>query len=239
MSFDRKTVADRHSDAPGYSYAGDVAYEGNASVSRFSESLNNARRIALPSGDKGHWTAAVAGRAVDDYTLTPLSRGFIAHWFYEMEKRVYDGDMMSDTLDRPEVDDIDRILDKTSGALGRVRMQGNYYMDNSGAKIRDYGYFSLRRTEDGRWWSGKSDMAAMPYREWSPSELAAEDWKMAGLDDGGGAYPYHEKSAHVKLDPELYVGESGGGGRMSKATEHNGVGDASVILHVGDLGILP
>lgn len=237
LSFDRTALERRNVAATDYSYKGDLVYEGRATVSLFEESLDyHARKQALPTMRPGHWTEAVAGRAVDNYTLSPLTRGFVAHWFYEIERRVHDGDLMASKLDRAPRDDIDEILDKDKGSLGRVPMKANYCEDHTGKKIRDYGFSSLRRTENGRWWNKpgvgeKDDNSKMPYRYWSPAELAKDDaWKMAANDVKDG-----EQVATVALDQELYVRENSGGTELTKARKHTGGPDSSVDYKFSDV----
>lgn len=216
LSLDRNAVANRTEDAPDYSYEGDEAYQGRAAVSEFSEGDEKVHKSVLPK-ENGHWTEAVAGRAVDNYTLSPITRGIVAHWFYETEKRVYDDNLMAEKLTRPEKDDIDVILDKDNGSLGRVAVKGNYYEDDEGDVVRYYGHFSLRRTEKGRWHEGA---AVKPYRYWASGALAIDDnWKMAAtknVDDGD--YPYHEQTASVKCDELFYVLEGSDGSKLEKAT---------------------
>lgn len=200
LSFDRTALTQRTLSATDYSYKGDLVYGGRATVSQFAESLDyHARKRALPSGNAGHWTEAVAGRAVDNYTLSPVTRGFIAHWFYETERRVHDGKLMSDKLNRAPRDDIDEILDKNKGSLGRVPMKGNYYEDDTGEKIRDYGYISFRRTEISRR-EGKS------YREGTPRQLASGGWADAALNGDSRDNPVKFESGD-----DFYVREESSG----------------------------
>jgi len=166
------------------SYQGDEVYQGRTSVSQFNETLDTAQKAMLPSG--GHWTEAVGGRAIDDYTLSPVTRGMVAHWFYETERRVYEGKLMSESFDRPEKDDLDTILDKASRSLGRAKVKGNYYEDNAAMRIRHYGYHSLRRTEAGhdvRTGDGYDNVVS--YRAWSPGKLAGGGWKRAAVTVDG------------------------------------------------------
>lgn len=218
MSLDRNAVANRDADAPDYSYAGDAVYQGDAYVSEFAENSEQEHRAIRP--EHGFWTEVVAGRAKDNYTLSPLTRGFIAHWFYEIERRVYDDDLMAEQLERSEKDALDTILDKDAGQLGRVRMQGNYYKDDEGAVIRDYGYFSLRRTEIGRW-ENQEDEDMMPYRFWEPSALAEDNWRKAALNGGSVDSEYYEKLATVRLDGDLYVSEGQATGQELRHAKGN------------------
>lgn len=200
LSFDRTALTQRTDDATDYSYHGDSAYEGSAKVSQFAESLDYLARKQTVLGQQGHWTEAVAGRAVDNYTLTPVTRGFIAHWFYETESRVHDGKLMSDKLNRAPRDDIDEMLDKDKGSLGRAQMKGNYYEDNTGTKIRDYGYISFRRTEISR-------QEGQSYREGTPGQLASGAWINAALNEE------ESEDNPIKFNPgdDFYVREGSGG----------------------------
>lgn len=199
LSFDRTALTQRTDDATDYSYRGDLAYEGRDKVSQFAESLDSFARKQTVFGIQGHWTEAVAGRAVDNYTLTPVTRGFIAHWFYETERRVHDGTQMSDNLNRAQRDDIDEMLDKDKGSLGRAQMKGNYYEDNTGKKIRDYGYISFRRTEISR-------QEGQSYREGTSGQLASGAWINAALGEKDS------EDSPIKFEPgdDFYVREGSG-----------------------------
>lgn len=150
-----------------YSYAADPAGGAGVKVSNFDAGLQHVD-VAPSSKYDGSWTKAVAGGIIDNYTLTPLTRGFIAHWYYQIDHQVYDGDVMSDTIDRPPEDEIDKILKK--GTIGRARMHGNYLYDiKHHEQIRDFGYYCLQRTL-ASYWNGEDD--AVPYRAWAASKLA-------------------------------------------------------------------
>lgn len=228
LSFDCTALTRRNSPATDYSYGGNQSFDGRDSVSKFSEKLDTyARKRVLPQGGTGHWTEAVAGRALDNYTLTPLTRGMVAHWFYEVEKRVYDDKLMKEKLNRAAKDDIDTIFDNKGNVLGRVQMKGNYYEDGTGNRIRDYGYFALRRSDDGRWWTDKGEESQKPYRYWTSAELANNDkWQMA-LD---------EKTATVRLGVELYISkDTPRGAAWTETTDHTGGGDGAVTYEFSDL----
>lgn len=229
LSFDRMALAHRLDYATDYSYRGDLAYNGRASVSQFAEKLDfYARKRVLPTGSSGHWTEAVAGRMLDNYTLTPVTRGFVAHWFYETEKRVYDGKQMSERLNRAQRDDIDEILDKDKGALGRVRMKGNYYEDNTGKVIREYGYFSLRRSESAR----EPDKS---YRSQDSKQLAGGGWKMAQVGEEIEDDEEREKTAEVTFHSKLYITVEEDGGSELKNAKGSGTAGASETYDFGNL----
>ena len=95
-------------------------------------------------------------------------------------------------------------------------------IDDEGGAVRDYGYFSLRRTEKGRWHEGAA--VKKTYRYWAPGSLAdGDNWKMAALensDGGDDGYKYHEQTASVVCDDELfYVRESSVGSELGNATK--------------------
>ncbi len=86
---------DREHREVDYSYAGDSAGGDAVKVSNFDVGNCHVDFVG-ESGYGSYWTKAVAGGIVDDYALTPLSRGFVAHWYHLLEQRVYGDDLMSE-----------------------------------------------------------------------------------------------------------------------------------------------
>ena len=155
ISFDKS-----ESEEPDYSYKDDADAGGaTAKVSDFGDKLRIDR---VGNTDfEGPWTKAVASYVRDSYTLTPLSRGFVAHWFHENERRM---EQMGESDAKDTA--LDEILAR--GKLGRTEMEGKnlWY---KGEKVRQYGYYSLQRNEYAR--TGY-DSDRLPYRAWPAGSLA-------------------------------------------------------------------
>ena len=200
-----------------YSYDGSDVGGGRANVSQ----LESPEHIDVVPNDgiDGHFTKAVAGGLVDHYALTPLSRGFAAFWVHETERRVYDGETMSSTLDRPDEGPMDVLLKK--GTLGRTEMSGNYRYDNFGEKVREYGHYSLQRNLSSYWQKsgGEGDDEHIPYRGWDSGALNERDtdkdidyWEYAA---DSGVHGTSERIASVKIDADSFIKENNLGARPS------------------------
>lgn len=213
-----------------YSYEGSDVEGGSADVSQFGgrEHLD----VVPNDGIDGHFTKAVAGGMKDDYALSPLARGFAAFWVHEIEHRVYDGDLMSDALDRPDEDSMDVMLKK--GHLGRAEMFGNYRYDSEGQKVREYGHYAIQRNLASYWRPGDANR---PYRGWDAGALNGPDgsgeeaWKHAKYP--GDWNPGSESYATVKSGSDDFMKSSNPGQRPNKGA---GSGDSAYSYHF--MGVL-
>lgn len=165
-----------------YSYEGSGAGDVRAHVSEITETDH----VDVVPADKvdGHFLKAVAGNVTDNYTLTPLARGFAEYWFHETEHRVYDGELMSRSSVRLNQHAVDRML--KSGSLGRTPMHGNYRYDENGVKVRHFGYYSLQRNLASY---PDANGENPPYRMWQAGALVQED--------GGRRYWEHVKDGET------------------------------------------
>lgn len=187
ISFDKD-----HEYEPEYSYKND-----NGTTAKVSDFEHSRIERVANAEFKGAWTRSVAAYVRDNYTLTPLSRGFIAHWFFRNERKMSEAGMSD-----PKDSAIDTML--ADGGLGRVSMEGKD-LDYKGVKARMYGYYSLQRNDCGR--TGY-DPDRLPYRAWSAGSLADPDaaggsavWRSKVYDGyvGGGAHgSVADETASVK-----------------------------------------
>lgn len=193
---------------PVYSYGGDAA--GTAKVSDFD--LSHIDRVGNAEF-KGAWTKAVAAYVRDSYTLTPLSRGFVAHWFRENERLLEE--KMADNVEVSKDSALYDILGQ-KGKIGRAEMVGKDLRHN-GSVVRKYGYYSLQRNDYGR---NGFDSDRLPYRAWDAGALADPD--AASIDDS----IWHSKVY------EGFVGDppaSGDADDRLASADHNEVDGGEVI----------
>lgn len=121
-------------------------------------------------GFPGAWVKFVRAKAMDDYTLTPLTRGFVAFWYH----------------------DNDRKMERTSAGAGEDVMGGDNPLEemlNEEAKRvemigknlgdRKYGHYMLVRSEQGRISEDRQ-----PYRTWPAGNLLPSEWRRCGRGDG-------------------------------------------------------
>lgn len=142
-------------DAFMHSYEGDP----NGGTLAVSEYATNKIEGVADADFEGPWTKVVAAKVKDDYTLTPLTRGFVAFWYGENDRRIED---MGGNATEGVLDDI------LKDGIGRVEMVGK---DLTG---RDYGYYCLQRNEYGR----------KGYRTWDAGNLALNSaWQNYVLSD--------------------------------------------------------
>lgn len=198
-----------------YDYTGSSA-GGTRQVSEIAESDH----IDVVPSDlvDGHFAKAVAGNVTDNYTLTPLARGFVEFWYHEAERRVHDGDLMADTVDRLDEGAVEAIL--KDGMIGRTPMQGNYRRDEYGDEVRKYGYYSLQRDLASY---PDAENANVPYRGWMAGALAQDDPDQSGKSywehmRDGDADDYGEKFPTVKLGDDEFITSANPGQRLNKGT---------------------
>ena len=118
---------------------------------------------------EGPWSKVVAATVSDDYTLTPLTRGFVAFWYRDSRRKVEDmgGEDLKDSA-------LDEMI-KDSGVVGRLT-NGMTGRDRDQTDVRGFGYYTLVRNRMST--SGG-------YRSWEAGALVNDDkWRKYVADEG-------------------------------------------------------
>ena len=138
--------------------------------------IDQAAKKSLDSGFLGPWTKAVAAYVRDDYTLTPVTRGFIGFWYRQKFKMT--------TAPQSASGNKAAVLDEMlNNGVERSGMVGKDLSSSNGGGERPFGYYSLKRNEYGR--NG--------YRKWSADNLASGDiWKSGVYDEALASAAYDD-----------------------------------------------
>ena len=127
----------------------------------------------------GPWSKAVAAYVKDNYTLTPVSRGFIAYWYRQKFSMT----------DEPQsaIDSGDSVLGQMlDNGIGRTDMVGKDLWDEADGKERPFGYYSLQRNEPAR-----SGSTGCPYRKWPAGQLEeSSNWEGNVRDEAWATLAY-------------------------------------------------
>lgn len=159
-AFKKAASPDKDPDAedPNLSYAGD-----GGGTERVSEYHSKNIEWTWNESFQGPWSKIVAATVSDYYTLTPLTRGFVAFWYRDNQRKV---EAMGDSVLTGFA--LDEMI-KDSGVVGRITGNDGSGMtgrDRDPLDTRNFGYYSLVR--DRQWTSGG-------YRSWPAGALAKND----------------------------------------------------------------
>ena len=164
----------------------------SAKVSQYSKS-----RVSLLADKSvaGTWTESIAAKVVDEYTLTPVARGFIA-FVYRDNKRKMEELEMEDTVATPSA--IDEVMESGSH---RTKMYSKDFHKKGSSTELDcrFGYYVIERTEASHKREG-----ARPYRTWPAGGLAKDGadgiWNSKVYLDGYAGANYEALDARDSED---------------------------------------
>lgn len=158
---------DPDAEAQHLSYAGD-----GGGTERVSEYHSKNIEWTWNESFQGPWSKIVAATVSDYYTLTPLTRGFVAFWYRDSQKKV---ETLGGSVSGGSA--LDEMI-RDSGVVGRIKSSDEKGMtgrDRHEDDVREFGYYSLVR--DRQWPSGG-------YRSWPAGALAKNDnWQKYVADE--------------------------------------------------------